>query len=230
MGRPASPLAAAAGRARPQLPGYWRILQTKKLGRQKFAIIYDLEATHKAAECIYLMSSLLTAQAATIARHYLHRWEIETSYHDTKQLLGLGDYQIRLRAVALRRAKARALSGVYRHLLMVDVAYTALAYSAVVAYGYEGRTLAGRAAYRHQSRKLIRQPLDSGQAQAPGAAKHCCGTDQPRYRPARKRNDTRPNRATITNQYLKNCITRVFKKRGKRPIPLREGIDWISKE
>ncbi len=106
--------------------GYSRILRTKKLGRQKFAIIYDLEACEKAPECIYLMSSLLTAQAASIARHYLHWWEIETSYHDTKQLLGLGDYQTRLRAVVLRRAKARSLSGVHRHLLMVDVAYTAL--------------------------------------------------------------------------------------------------------
>ena len=123
--------------------GYSRILRTKKLGRQKFAIIYDLEATQKAPECIYLMSSLLTAQAATVARHYLHRtsassvepWKIETAYHDTKQLLGLGDYQTRLRAVALRRAKARALSGVYRHLLMVDVAYTALRLQGVQSVG-----------------------------------------------------------------------------------------------
>ena len=69
------------------------------------------------------MSSLLTAQAATVARHYLQRWEIETSYHDTKQLLGLGDYQ------------TRALSGVYRHLLMVDVAYTALRLQGVQSVG-----------------------------------------------------------------------------------------------
>lgn len=74
---------------------------------------YD-EKKDKWSDIVALVSNQITWHAEKIIKSYLLRWSIETFFRDSKQHLGLGDYQM------------RKLAGIKRHWCLVSLAYVFL--------------------------------------------------------------------------------------------------------
>jgi len=90
---------------------YQRVVHLNKLGRVKLVISRDHKNTLK-----YLVSDLTSTPTALVLKRYDLRWDIECYFRDTKQHLGLGEYQM------------RSLHGIVRHLYTVMTAYILLVY------------------------------------------------------------------------------------------------------
>jgi hypothetical protein len=74
----------------------------KKLYRCKLVIVrYNLD--DPISETRYWASSDLAADAQTLLGHISVRWEIEVFFGDTKELLGIDQYQVMTSTALLRR-------------------------------------------------------------------------------------------------------------------------------
>jgi len=99
---------------------YWyftKVVTMSKLGKVRLLILHqkqDLSDTPK-----YLAANQLGWEARRILRVYKSRWSIETFYRDSKQNLGLEDYEM------------RNLVGIKRHWYLVFLSYTLLTLSSL---------------------------------------------------------------------------------------------------
>ncbi|MFQ5825399.1 MAG: IS701 family transposase, partial [bacterium] len=96
---------------------FTKVVNMSKLGKVRLLIIHeeeDLSDTPK-----YLVTNNLRWEARRILRVYQSRWPIETFYRDSKQNLGLEDYEM------------RDLVGIKRHWYLVFLSYTLLTLSSM---------------------------------------------------------------------------------------------------
>ena len=96
---------------------FTKVVTMSKLGKVRLLILHqkqDLSDTPK-----YLAANQLGWEARRILRVYKSRWSIETFYRDSKQNLGLEDYEM------------RNLVGIKRHWYLVFLSYTLLTLSSL---------------------------------------------------------------------------------------------------
>jgi len=96
---------------------FTKTIKMSKLGKVRLLILHQ-EADLSDAP-LFLVTNNLRWDARRILRTYQSRWPIETFYRDSKQNLGLGDYEM------------RDLRGIKRHWYLVFLSYTLLTLSSM---------------------------------------------------------------------------------------------------
>jgi len=92
--------------------GFTRTVKMSKLGKVRLLLLHEKPDLSDAP--MFLVTNNLRWDAKHILRIYQSRWPVETFYRDSKQNLGLGDYEL------------RDLTGIKRHWYLVFLSYTLL--------------------------------------------------------------------------------------------------------
>ncbi len=94
------------------LYGFTKTVKMSKLGKVRLLLLHQKPDLSDAP--MFLVTNNLRWDKKRILRIYQSRWPIETFYRDSKQNLGLGDYEM------------RDLKGIKRHWYLVFLSYTLL--------------------------------------------------------------------------------------------------------
>lgn len=96
---------------------FTKVVNMSKLGKVRLLITHEQEDLSDTPK--YLVTNNVQWEARRILRVYQSRWPIETFYRDSKQNLGLEDYEM------------RDLLGIKRHWYLVFLSYTLLTLSSM---------------------------------------------------------------------------------------------------